>query len=61
MIDRLFGDVTHERKRLQTLRVVVRFAVQTVGVLLDYFCDIGNSRRRCQPSSVSRAPVSRSC
>ena len=41
MIDRLFGDVTHERKRLQTLRVVVRFAVQTIGVLLIIFVILG--------------------
>ena len=41
MIDRLFGDVTHERKRLQTLRVIVRFAVQTIGVLLIIFVVLG--------------------
>jgi small-conductance mechanosensitive channel len=41
MIDRLFGDVTHERKRLQTLRVVVRFAIQTIGALLIIFVLLG--------------------
>ena len=41
LVDRLFGDVTNERKRLQTLRVIVRFAVQTIGVLLIIFVVIG--------------------
>lgn len=34
MIDRLFADLTPERKRLITLRSVIRFALQAVGVLL---------------------------
>jgi small-conductance mechanosensitive channel len=41
LVDRLFGDVTHERKRLQTLRVVVRFVVQAIGVLLIIFVLLG--------------------
>jgi small-conductance mechanosensitive channel len=41
LVDRLFGDVTHERKRLQTLRVVVRFVLQTIGVLLIIFVLVG--------------------
>jgi small-conductance mechanosensitive channel len=41
LVDRLFGDVTNERKRLQTLRVIVRFSVQTVGVLLIVFVLVG--------------------
>ena len=41
LVDRLFGDVTQERRRLQTLRVVVRFAVQTIGVLLIIFVLVG--------------------
>jgi small-conductance mechanosensitive channel len=34
MIDRFFVDLTPERKRLATLRAVIRFVVQAVGVLL---------------------------
>jgi small-conductance mechanosensitive channel len=34
LIDRLFADLTLERKRLRTLRVVLRFAVQATGLLL---------------------------
>ena len=33
IIDRFFADLTQERKRLVTLRSVIRFAVQVVGVL----------------------------
>ena len=33
IIDRFFADLTQERKRLVTLRSVIRFAVQAVGVL----------------------------
>jgi small-conductance mechanosensitive channel len=41
MIDRYFGDVTTERKRLRTLRMIIRFAVQAIGVLLIFFVVIG--------------------
>jgi small-conductance mechanosensitive channel len=41
LINRLFGEITHERKRLQTLRVVARFFVQAVGVLLIVFVLVG--------------------
>ncbi|HEY7616440.1 MAG TPA: hypothetical protein VH744_06525, partial [Terriglobales bacterium] len=41
LIDRLFVDVTHDRKRLQTLRVVVRFAVQAAGLLVIVFVILG--------------------
>ena len=34
LIDRFFVELTPERKRLATLRAVIRFAVQAVGVLL---------------------------
>ncbi len=40
-IDRFFTKLTPDRKRLRTLRVVVRFAVQTVGVLLILFVLFG--------------------
>lgn len=41
IIDRLFSDLTPERKRLHTLRVVVKFAVQALGVLLIVFVILG--------------------
>lgn len=41
MIDRFFTDLTPERKRLHTLRVVVKFAVQALGVLLIVFVVVG--------------------
>jgi len=40
-IDRLFVELTPERKRLRTLRVVVRFAVQAIGVLIVVFILVG--------------------
>ena len=41
LIDRLFVDVTLEHRRLRTLRVVVRFAVQAIGLLLIVFICVG--------------------
>jgi small-conductance mechanosensitive channel len=41
VIDRLFAGLTPERKRLHTLRVVVRFAVQALGALLILFVVLG--------------------
>jgi small-conductance mechanosensitive channel len=41
LIDRYFSDMTAERKRLRTLRMIVRFSVQAVGVLLIFFVLIG--------------------
>ena len=40
-IDRFFTDLTPDRRRLRTLRVVVRFVVQAVGVLLILFVLFG--------------------
>jgi hypothetical protein len=37
VIESVFAGVTHDRKQLQTLRVVVRFAVQAVGLLIIIF------------------------
>lgn len=41
LADRLFVGVTAEHKRLRTLRGVVRFALQTIGVLLIIFVVLG--------------------
>ena len=41
MIDRYFSDVTAERKRLRTLRMIIRFSIQAIGVLLIFFVVIG--------------------
>ena len=41
LIDRLFVDVTLEHRRLRTLRVVVRFAVQAIGLLVIVFICVG--------------------
>lgn len=41
LIDRLFVDVALEHRRLRTLRVVVRFAVQAIGLLLILFIFVG--------------------
>ncbi len=41
LIDRLFVNVTHEHKRLRTLRVVARFAVQAIGALVIIFMVLG--------------------
>jgi small-conductance mechanosensitive channel len=41
MIDRYFSDVTAERKRLRTLRMIIRFSIQAIGVLLVFFVVIG--------------------
>jgi small-conductance mechanosensitive channel len=41
LIDRFFTDLRAERKRLRTLRVVIRFAAQAVGVLLILFVLFG--------------------
>ena len=41
LVDRYFGDVTADRKRLRTLRMIVRFAVQAVAVLLIFLVVIG--------------------
>ena len=41
LIDRYFSDVTAERKRLRTLRAVIRFSFQAIGVLLIFFVVLG--------------------
>jgi small-conductance mechanosensitive channel len=41
MIDRYFSEVTAERKRLRTLRMIIRFSIQAIGVLLVFFVVIG--------------------
>jgi small-conductance mechanosensitive channel len=41
LVDRYFGDVTADRKRLRTLRMIVRFAVQAIAVLLVFLVVIG--------------------
>jgi small-conductance mechanosensitive channel len=41
LVDRFFTDLKKERTRLRTLRTVVRFAVQAVGVLLIFFVIFG--------------------
>jgi small-conductance mechanosensitive channel len=41
LIDRFFTNVTRERTRLRTIRAVVRFGVQAVGVLLILFVVLG--------------------
>jgi small-conductance mechanosensitive channel len=41
LIDRYFGDVTADRKRLRTLRMIVRFAIQAVAVLLIFLVVVG--------------------
>ena len=40
-VDRYFRDLTPDRRRMRTLRVVVRFVVQAVGVLLVVFIVLG--------------------
>jgi len=40
-VDRFFRDLTPDRRRMRTLRVVVRFVVQAVGVLLVFFVVLG--------------------
>ena len=40
-VDGFFSDLTPDRRRMRTLRVVVRFAVQAVGVLLVLFIVLG--------------------
>ena len=40
-VDRFFSDLTPDRRRMRTLRVVVRFVVQAVGVLLVLFIVLG--------------------
>ncbi|MCU1306342.1 MAG: LigA [Acidobacteriaceae bacterium] len=41
LVDRFFTDLKKERTRLRTLRTVVRFAVQAVGLLLIFFVIFG--------------------
>lgn len=41
LIDRFFSDLTADRKRLRTLRVVIRFVLQAIGVLLALFVLFG--------------------
>ncbi|HEY7098214.1 MAG TPA: mechanosensitive ion channel domain-containing protein [Terriglobales bacterium] len=41
LIDRYFSELKAERMRLRTLRMIVRFAVQAIGVLLIFFVILG--------------------
>src|SRR5262249_4699681 len=41
LVDRFFSELTAERKRLHTLRVVLKFSVQALGLLLIVFVIVG--------------------